>query len=388
MPGLERVEVPAPAAAMPQPQEHPKITMAWDEAVHERLVCFAEGVVGGWYAEATGAAGTATAFQVTRDSVLESVAFLDREDLVKAVALPDALTTAVMDKMRVLSEVSHSIVQTLEKDKRITLLLATRGDLYRPITCFSLEFSGNMQGKENLLDPGRYDGVDEMKQFAALRRAYTEKGSAFERYWMKLTEAAQRDALFRAAPLSLDDSDETFPVCKTLLPGITVVNLMGAGLMHLFQQRVTSKFRIVAAAELQHAVTIVSQFADRYPGKLFSSERRKLVNAHKVPADVAAKLMQGRLYGVYHAKICSVQALLQALLDNRDKERERARLAKRRRQTLCDACGVFSAKLMLCSRCKSRRYCCAHCQKEDWKTHNNTCGVTALIKFATDEDDE
>ncbi len=385
MPGLEKVEVAAPSKEV-EP-EQPRITMSWEEAVHERMVCFAEGVAAGWYAEVAAPSAGSSAQLVTRDSKLDDVAFLDREDLAASLGMPEEVSAALLDKMRVLSEVSHAAVLGAEKSKRATLPLARRWDLFQPVTCFSLEYSG--QWKEGLaaFDARPFRGTDEQRQFVRLRRLFAERREAFEAHWMQLSEAAQRDALFRAAPLPLDETDESFPVARVLLPGIAVVNLMGAGLMQLFRQRVSAKFSKVALAELAHAKTIAAQFPEAFVGKLYSLERRRFVSAAKVSPEVAATLLDGRLYSLYLAKMCSVQALLLALLENRDREIELARLSRRKKQTLCDACGVFSAKLLVCSRCKNRKFCSATCQRADWKDHKNKCGAAMPFSFPNPEEE-
>jgi hypothetical protein len=162
---------------------------------------------------------------------------------------------------------------------------------------------------------------------------------------------------------------------------------MGAGLIELFRQRVSAKFSKVAAAELAHARTIAAQFPTAFPGKLYSLERRRFVSASKVSPEVAATLLDGRLYGLYLAKMCSVQSLLLALLENRDKEIELARLRRRKKQTLCDVCGVYSAKLLVCSRCRNRKFCSAACQRADWKEHASKCGAAMPFSFATPEEE-
>jgi hypothetical protein len=183
------------------------------------------------------------------------------------------------------------------------------------------------------------------------------------------------------------ETDESFKASHALLPGIAVVNLMGGGLMQLFRQRVSAKFSKVSAAELAHARTIAAQFRPAFAGKLYSLERRKFVSASKVPPEAAAALLDGRLYSLYLAKMCSVQGLLLALLENRDKELEAARLSRRKKQTLCDTCGVYSAKLLVCSRCRNRKFCSAACQRADWKEHASKCGAAMPFSFSNPEEE-
>jgi len=53
----------------------------------------------------------------------------------------------------------------------------------------------------------------------------------------------------------------------------------------------------------------------------------------------------------------------------------------------CQACGIAASelqgKLLCCSRCKSAFYCSTKCQRSNWRTHKQTCGVA--IKPADEE---
>jgi len=47
-------------------------------------------------------------------------------------------------------------------------------------------------------------------------------------------------------------------------------------------------------------------------------------------------------------------------------------MATSERQDICCICRVSQTKLLLCSRCKQRRYCSATCQKKDWDNGHRT----------------
>src|SRR6201747_2343111 len=100
---------------------------------------------------------------------MDDVAFLDKEDLAAVLGMPDEVSAALLDKMRVLSEVSHAAVVAAEKKNLPTLTLAARWDLFRPVTCFSLEFCGQWKDGIASFDATPFRGVDEQRQFALLR---------------------------------------------------------------------------------------------------------------------------------------------------------------------------------------------------------------------------
>lgn len=150
----------------------------------ERLESFVEWLVFSWYTSVTGRA------DVTRDSVLSDVSWLDLQDLCSS--LPE-LTIDELDKMRVLSQVIHILVERLEK-KGGAVSLKALSDLPRPGSVYDLEFSRQLHAQGELLDPGLYSGVDELKQFALVRRLYRESRGKFEDFWLKMTEKQQREA--------------------------------------------------------------------------------------------------------------------------------------------------------------------------------------------------
>lgn len=49
----------------------------------------------------------------------------------------------------------------------------------------------------------------------------------------------------------------------------------------------------------------------------------------------------------------------------------------RKDQAKCEFCGktAIFAKILLCAKCKDRRYCSKECQVSDWKEHKKGCGV-------------
>lgn len=145
---------------------------------------------------------------------------------------------------------------------------------------------------------------------------------------------------------------------------------MGPFLPSLFQSR--RKYRDVLASELAHAKTIESRFLNRYEGRAFAIEKRKMVKKPSNQSSEASEsqLLDGRVYGVLHAKLVSVNLLLLRLLEQYEEEmRRRAAFQKKHKQTVCDVCGAFQAKLSVCSRCKTRRFCSTACQKKDWPQH-------------------
>ncbi|KAJ7679309.1 hypothetical protein DFH06DRAFT_1166286 [Mycena polygramma] len=48
--------------------------------------------------------------------------------------------------------------------------------------------------------------------------------------------------------------------------------------------------------------------------------------------------------------------------------------------TMCSAAGCIRHADLICSVCKSFRYCGEECQKRDWKTHKGTCKILANIE--------
>lgn len=150
---------------------------------------------------------------------------------------------------------------------------------------------------------------------------------------------------------------------------------MGPLLILFFESR--KKYSKIAAQDLLHAKEIEGQFVNRYKGLSYWPEKRKLVRKRDDP-----KLVDGRLYGVLRAKMISTNVFLLKLLElfDLDQVRRNEQQKKLKQQTICDFCGAFQAKLSVCSRCKSRRFCSTACQKKDWPKHK-VCGIVFCFVY-------
>jgi hypothetical protein len=173
--------------------------------------------------------------------------------------------------------------------------------------------------------------------------------------------------LFRSAPIPLDDTDENFPVSLSLLPQICIVNLMGGNLVLLFNRRLN--YRNVFKDEMIHAEKISHLFVNRYPNKMFSITKRKVIKKPSINFS-SSGFIDGLIYGIIHAKFVSVNLFLLSILEQFDEEIEKKKQIQRKlKQTVCDVCGAFQLKLSVCSKCKNRRFCSTLCQKKDWPKH-------------------
>lgn len=325
--------------------------------------------------------GYAARRALSRDTRLENLGltYLDLEDASRA--LGGLVSASDMDKFQIVGELGHAVVKVLEEQKKVVVPLTSLRS-FSPITIWSLEFTQQLESKDGLLDPGRgYDRkYDQL--FARLRRLWREHGAEFRTFWKDRSQNDQKCDLFRASPMPLDETDESFPVSLAMLPKVTVSNLMGPHLFTFIQNRIANKkYREVVASDLAHARSISSKFFNRFENKLFALEKRHFVSAEKhQPSD---SLLDGQVYGVFVAMISSVERMLISLLEGFLAEKERRAAAQPPKKSICDVCGLFQPKLLVCSKCKSRKFCSQDCQKKDWKTHKTTCvaGATLPLKF-------
>lgn len=242
-----------------------------------------------------------------------------------------------------------------------------------------------------------------------------------------------RLVLFRAAPLTLDDTDELLPVARLLLPEVNVSVLvfvrvcasqssraiaqvsllMAAQLLDIFKRRTQGilracawlplsvvidgcgapvKYKQLVDSELKRAKAL----ADHFPcpveleGKWMDMERRQLVPMRSSASGLPeTRCVEGRVFALYCASMGSMHALLLALLNNW--MADRVAVVRRVVEQVvastavprgCHVCGRAAAKLLQCSKCKQRRFCSRECQTADWPSHKRQCAAPAFaLKF-------
>ncbi len=140
----------------------------------------------GWYKVCTGSSS------VTRDSLLSCVSWLDLTDL--SAALNSIVSPEELEKMKVLSQVIHMATERLNEKGGAAPTNFSVLDLSRSSsTVFELEFSRQLKPFGTLSDPGIFSGVDELKQFAQVRRMYRQRKDDFDGMWLKMSEKSQRE---------------------------------------------------------------------------------------------------------------------------------------------------------------------------------------------------
>jgi hypothetical protein len=255
------------------------------------------------------------------------------------------------------------------------------------------EFRGQVKQQGPLIDVGAGYSKDD-KLFARLRRTYRELKRVFSFDWKAKSAAEQRQLLYQVAPLPASRSDPNFPAALLLVPEMNVAELQGEQLLELLEKRAVGDFGKLMQADLQRARAVYEHFAcpEYWEKKIMMLETRREieVKSHKDEARVRNQLqsgqaIKGRLWGIYSALAGSVQFFLLELLEHFKKRHAASLKAKKinAKHSICDFCGEFGDKMMVCGRCKQRWYCSKNCQAKDWSSvHKKNCSQPSFaLKF-------